>query len=891
LWSILRQVLAVTILANFVWFAFSQSQSLQIDWIALSEVYGSVALRAFVVTAGDSMPDQSKRAGQIFTPLGADVLAIKSFLFTEELSAEFEYSVDLLSEDFEIDPLALLGQGVTVKLAARDKPRFFHGVVTDFAFTGADRDGTLATYQAMLRPWTWIMNRRTDCRIFQEMTAPEIIEQVVRDAGFIDLLDVGALSDSYPKREYCVQYNEGDGDFIRRLMEEEGIASFFTHKDGKHTLVLLDWTDNFEPMPGYEVIDYMGGGAQRRAAGEIIHGWSLRNSLTPGAHATVDYDFKVPSKDMSVTSPFSCGHKHDDREVFEWPGNFVERADGERYARIRREALQAGRERVEGVASSRGLSAGHIFDLALFPRADQNRTYLVLRTTHEFRITDHRSGPAEGETAYECRFACSDPGLLYRPTEVKDRPRIVGPQTAVVVGPEGEEIFTDEHGRIKVQFFWDRYGERDENSSCWIRVAQPWAGGNWGGQHIPRIGQEVLIEFLEGDPDRPLCTGAVYNGENMAPFSLPENKTQSGIRSNSTIIGENGLRGANQLLFEDETEKENIFVHAQKDYTERVLNTRTSRVDSHDVRSIGDNEYISVGKASHRHVGNTSVNIVGGTGPAATVTAVAASASFAVAVKSIATAKVLPGTSPTKATGIAALGILGGWAVGQFNTHFSKHLDPNFLKLTEGEDPIEDAGRDLITAGQNLGDNSVSAPIALGTNVDIIGAADLKVVGGAKLDVIGAYKIDFVGVNHVENIGFNSFIKIGETQNLKIGKVQTIDVGEEQHIVIGKERTINVGDSEFKKIETKAQMQVGKEYKILAGEKFIGESKTWEIYADKKIKLSAPGGYIEITDKGILIRGKKVKIEGNRVDFKKKSGGKGTACLKGMAKTVSPFVN
>ena len=827
--------------------------------------------------------DQKDRGAEFITPLGANTLALTNFNFSEELSAEFYGSVDCISDNFEIDAKTLLGKNVAVKLNLMEGERHFNAIVTEFHFTGSD--GTSAHYRAVLQPWTWVMAQRTDCRIFQDMTAPEIIEEVIKTAGFADFLDTKALSDEYATREYCVQYNESDTNFIYRLMEEEGIASYFVHTDSKHTLTLSDWNDDFEPMSGYETLKFFPEQGQQRAEGEHVYSWHLRNALTSGAHATTDYDFKIPRKDMAVSSSAPDGHTHDDREVFDWPGRFVERADGERYTKLRREMLQSGRERITGRANAKGLSAGHLFTLENFPRGDQNRSYLLLSVDHSFRVTDYRSGGST-EQWYECSFTCSDPKLLYRPSRIARRPQIVGPQTAVVVGPEGEEIWVDEHGRIKVQFHWDRYGENDENSSCWIRVSQNWAGKAWGGQFIPRIDMEVLVEFLDGDPDRPLCTGAVYNGDNPYPFTLPDNKTQSGIRSNST----KDATGANELLFEDMTEMENIFVHAQKDYTERVLNTRTTRIDSHDVRSVGDNEYITVDKASHRHVGNTSINIVGGTGPGTLVATAMGVAQLGMAGEFLMKAQALPGSSQMKAAGLAAAGVVGGWALGMGANYLSEHTAPDFDNIINGENPIDDAGRTLNTSGQALGDGTLSAPISLGTDINIIGAAHVNIVGGVSLETVGAYKIDHVAINHVRGVGFHQYTKIGKTQTLKIGTIQKVDIGEDQHIVVGKNRTVNVGDEEFKKIDKKAQMQVGKDYKILAGEKFLGESKVWEMYSDKSIKMSAPGGFIEITTSGILIRGKKVKIEGKRVDFKKKGGGKGTTCLKGMAKTATPFV-
>jgi len=527
---------------------------------------------------------QSNRGAAIATPLGADVLAIRTFQFNEELSAEFHASVEMLSTNFDIDPKDLLGKEVTIRLELMTGERYFHAVVTEFSFTGST--GTHATYQATLRPWTWVMGQKTDCRTFVNKTVPTIIKEIIKEAGVpAEYYDDGNLSDTYSTREFCVQYNESDTNFIFRLMYEEGISFFFKHENDKHVLTVSDWNDDFEPMGGYEVLQYFPETGQQRTE-EHVYGWHLRNALTPGAHATTDYDFKVPRKDMMVSSKAPDGHANDDREVFQWPGGFIERADGERFAKVRRELHQAGRARVVGTSNARGLSAGHLFNLINFPRADQNRAYLLLTVTHDFHATDYETGGEGGAPWYECRFTCSDPKLLYRPANTSMRPRIVGPQTAIVVGPKGEEIWTDEHGRIKVRFHWDRHSGGHSKSSNWIRVAQPWAGKGWGGQHIPRIGQEVVIEFLEGDPDRPICTGAVYNGDNQYPFTLPENKTQSGIRSNSTKDG----TGFNQFVFEDKKGEEYIHTVAEKDMVTDVKNDKHLNVGNNYVRTVHADE-------------------------------------------------------------------------------------------------------------------------------------------------------------------------------------------------------------------------------------------------------------------------------------------------------------
>lgn len=557
--------------------------------------------------------DQNARGAKFHSPLGPGILALRSFTFHEELGGDFRGNVEVLSPDFNIEATSLLGQKVSIELDTMGGGRFFHAILTDFAFVGST--GSSAIYQAVLQPWTHVLDKKVDCRIFQNMTAPDIINSVVNATAFKEYLDSAKLSDTYRAREYCVQYNESDRNFIYRLMQEEGIAAHFVHTDESHILTLSDWEDGFEAMPGYETLPYFPETGAMRSDGEHIYQWLTRSRLTSGSSVALDYDFKAPGKDMVDTNAKLGNHENDDQEVFRWPGGFVELGDGERYNKLGIERLQVDRERVSGESNARGLSAGHTFSLYNFPRQDQNISYLILSVQHKFTATDYRSGSG-GQTNYQCRFDCMDAEKIYRPKRTALVPRMAGPQTARVVGPEGEEIHTDEYGRIKVRFYWDRHGpakERGtepmpENSSVWMRVVQPWGGSGWGMQTIPRIGQEVLIEFLEGDPDRPICTGAVYNGDNKPPFTLPENKTQSGMRSNST----KGGGGFNQFMMEDKKGEEYIHIVGEKDMIVDIKNERHMNIGSNYIKTVHADQAAEIKGSNQKVIGGTETVQTGG---------------------------------------------------------------------------------------------------------------------------------------------------------------------------------------------------------------------------------------------------------------------------------------
>jgi type VI secretion system secreted protein VgrG len=544
------------------------------------------------------------RAVAVDTVLG-DALVFRHMQGREELNRPFVYDVALLSEDDGIDLDELLGTGVTLSLELGEgEKRHFHGLVSHAAFAGTE--GSFARYDLRLAPWLWFLSRTNDCRIFQEMTAVEIIKEIFGKYPTAEHTD--RLTRSYETREYCVQYRESDLDFVQRLMESEGIAYYFTHEDGKHTLILSDDGDGHDMAAGCDEVPYFPKDDLARRERDHVHGWRAWGDVQPGAYTHTAFDFKSPRADLQARLLDPMPHEQAEGEVYDYPGPHVALGHGEALARTRLEELLACHRRAEGLGTVQGLVAGQRFGLVQYPREDQNREYLVTQVGHELWADAYRSESSGGEgEVYLCRFEAMPSDRPFRPVRVTPVPVVKGPQTAIVTGPSGEEIWCDEHGRIKVQFHWDRLGKKDEHSSCWVRVSQLWAGGAWGGMHVPRIGQEVIVDFLEGDPDRPIVTGRVYNGVTTPPWGLPANATQSGIKSNSS----KGGGGSNELRFEDKKGDEEIWIHAEKDENIVVENDKTENVGHDETIAIGNDRIEEVGHDETMSVGNDQTLSVG----------------------------------------------------------------------------------------------------------------------------------------------------------------------------------------------------------------------------------------------------------------------------------------
>lgn len=432
-------------------------------------------------------------------------------------------------------------------------------------------DATAERYQLVPRPWLWWLTLASNNRVFQNLSTSDIVTTIFKAHGFTDFKL--SLSGSYQPREYCVQYGETDFAFVSRLLEEEGIFWFFTHEDGKHTLVLGDSSDAFVQIPNGPKVPYLGQGVGVRE----LHGIrSAQYSVqaVSGVYSATDYAFTTPttslySKAEALAGPLS---------MYEHPGGYIAKARGDALTKQRVDGLRSQEKRLIGESDCRWLVPGHWFTLTGHDDASLNIDWVVTSVTHDASHEHYRN-----------RFEAIPKATAYRPPRVTPKPRM-HTQTAQVVGKAGEEIWTDQYGRIKIQFPWDRDGKNDETSSCWVRVVLPWSGKGFGMQFIPRIGQEVIVTFIDGDPDRPLVTGCVYNGDNTLPYALPDNQTQSGIKTNSS----KGGGGFNELRFEDKKDAEEVFLQAQKDLKVNVLNDSTA--------TIGHDETLTVQNARTRTV-------------------------------------------------------------------------------------------------------------------------------------------------------------------------------------------------------------------------------------------------------------------------------------------------
>ena len=543
------------------------------------------------------------------TPLGADKLLLRSFTGTEAISEPFRFRLNMLSEDHNINFSSLIGQKVTfgIKMYEPGEERYFHGHVRTFVqLPGEER---LATYQAEIVPWLWFLTRTADCRIFQHMTVPDIIEQVLKDFGLQDF-EV-QLQGSYDPWEYCVQYRETAFHFVSRLMEQEGIFYFFRHEKQKHVLVLGDSATVHKPCPGHAQVLYereVGPGAKEHE--DVVLDWRCEQDFRSGKLALTDYNFETPSTGLLASIDSQIDQGGNKRfELFDYPGEYENRDQGDKWAELRMEQEELPHARVNGASNCRGFTAGSKFELTGFERHDQNAAHVLTRVTHTAEEGAFYSGAGAGEAKYSNNFEAIPHTVRFRPPRTTEKPAVRGAQTAVVVGPSGEEIYCDKYGRVKVQFFWDRRGKKDENSSCWIRVSHPWAGKNWGAVAIPRIGQEVVVDFLEGDPDRPLITGRVYNAQQMPPYDLPTNQTQTGIKSRSSKGGASS--NFNEIRMEDKKGQEELYIHAEKDKRVIVENDRTESVGRNESIGIGNNRTESVGNDETISIGNNRTESVG----------------------------------------------------------------------------------------------------------------------------------------------------------------------------------------------------------------------------------------------------------------------------------------
>lgn len=652
------------------------------------------------------------RLMELISPLGRDALRVHQVSGSETLGEPFEYEIFVLSEKNDLDFDALLGKHITLDISLPDESsRYIDARVSKIGFVGSY--GTRFRYRILARPWPWLLTRTSDCRIFQDLNVLDIVKEVFEDHKDVHF-EICAY-ETYPKRNYCVQYRESDLAFVSRLLEEEGLYYYFRHEPEKHVLVLCD---SVAAHPAVGAVRYSVDDARLRIVGDVLQHWNVDREIQTGTVALRDFDFEKPSVDLIVqqTEPRECdesGH-----ECFDYPGGYLEHAAGRTSASMRLEAIQSAFEVVETGGNVRALACGDVVTVTGCLRPDQNREYLVVSAALDFRENIDDVTKLRRNRYFRARFKLIPSVVPFRTPRRTPRPVVQGPQTAMVVGPAGEEIYSDKYGRVKVQFHWDRLGKRDENSSCWIRVSQLWAGKGWGGMSLPRIGQEVIVDFLEGNPDRPIITGRVYNAEQMPPYELPAGTSVSGVKS-KTHKGQ----GFNEMSFDDTAGKEKITIHGQydmntvveHDQTSTVHNNRTDVVDVDDSETVGNNQTQTIGVDQTITIGSNQTISIG-----------------ANRTESV-------GANETISIGAHRSETVGG-----------------------GEDVTVSGGRTHTVNGMQS---------------TTISAVETHTVGAARSHSVGGGEAINIGAAQAVTVGGAQVVSIGAVQSVSVGSLQSVTVG------------------------------------------------------------------------------------------------------------------
>lgn len=643
-----------------------------------------------------------------FTVDGTELMVV-SFHVEEKVSSPFFADLQLASED-EIQFDAVVGKVGLLTIESGSDDRYVHGIVSRFVLSGVN--GRFFLYEAQIVPQVQLLALEQDCRIFQQQSVPDIVEQILVESGITRDLYAFRLQGGYPEREYCVQYRESDLNFISRLLEEEGIFYFFEHSAEKHLMVFGDGTINYQPIAGEATVSFNPGGGLM-AEEEAVFNFHLARQIRTGKYTLRDFNFEKPSLDLTSEETDSG---QSEREVYDYPGQYATTEMGRQLARVRLQQTIQFKERADGKSVVPRFAPGFTFTLAGHEMERFNREYLLtslIQTGSQPQVLAEKADASSG-TRYENSFSAIPSAVTLRPEIKTLKPVVEGVQTAIVTGPQGEEIYTDQHGRVKVQFHWDRFGLNDDRSSCWIRVSQLWAGSGWGAMFIPRIGQEVIVDFIEGDPDRPIITGRVYHGSNVPPYDLPDEKTKSTIKSESTTGG----GGFNEIRFEDKKGGEEIYIHGQKDCRIVIGNCKS--------QTVGVDENLSVGNKRNKNVAVDESETIG--------------------------------SNKTVIVGANHTETIGG-----------------NMSLTIGGVKVENVA---AASTENVGAVKVSNiggayQISVGGAMnETVAAAKAETIGGALALVIGATYSTAVGGSAVESIGGDRSMDVGGGCTIKAGKVQ-----------------------------------------------------------------------------------------------------------------------
>ncbi|MFL0809008.1 MAG: type VI secretion system tip protein VgrG [Agarilytica sp.] len=527
--------------------------------------------------------------------LGADTFLLTGFEGSEYISDLSEFNIDVISENLNINPESIVGKTTTVTIQD-DFERVFHGYIRSFTY-GEIAASDVRQYKMTMVPWLWFLTKTNNHRIFQDKNTKEIISHVFQNHGFTDF-DFRAQDGT--KREYCIQHNESDFNFVSRLLEEEGIAYYFQHESNKHKLILVDQKNAYDEF-AQSNLEYSNGSSPNHQ----LSRWEHLYNYKKGQWSFSDYNFKEPAKKLfSNTKTTSKFANNANFEHYEY-GAMNDFSSGDDLVKIRLDAEEAGINLVSASSDCTTFYAGGKFKVEKHDSASEKGEYIVVRIHHRAFDNTHLSGQSAG-SGYTNNFICIPSDVHFRPQQIHKRPVMRGPQSAIVTGPAGEEIYVDDLGRVKVQFYWDRDGNNDENTSCFIRVMQQWAGAQWGASFIPRIGHEVIVDFIEGDPDRPIITGTVYNGKNKPPF---DSKTKSGWRTRSSKSG--SAANCNELIFDDKKDNEQIFIHAEKNMDTEVENDETLTVDNDRSKHVKHDESSTIDNDRSKTIGNNQSESIG----------------------------------------------------------------------------------------------------------------------------------------------------------------------------------------------------------------------------------------------------------------------------------------
>ncbi|WP_239576532.1 type VI secretion system Vgr family protein [Archangium primigenium] len=732
-------------------------------------------------------------------PHAAGELAVVSFEAHETLSQPYSLEVTLAaSSTVEVQEQSLLGQSALLTVHLGDgTARFFHGLVARITRWDAGASPEKQRHRVLVVPRLWTLRHTRRSRIFQELSVPDIVHEVLGEARVEHRL---ALTGAYRPRNYCVQYRESDLEFVHRLLEEAGIFYYFEHAEGAHVMVLNDASQTVPSLPGEARVVFRED-SKMVASRESVHAFASRVQVQPGAVVLRDFNFVRPGQLLTANTTDDAGEAA--LEIYDYPARYEEPGAGKALAKVRLEELRAQVEQLEGASNCRRLSPGHGFELDEHPVGTFNRGYLLRSVKHVGRqpevLTLLQARP-DGKEGYLNEFTCLPAQVPYRPPRETRRPVIAGAQTALVVGPPGQEIHTDEYGRIKVQFHWDREGQRDDKSSCWIRVSQAWAGPGWGALYLPRIGHEVVVEFLEGDPDRPIVTGSVYNGQNPPPLDLPGDKTQSTLRSSSSPGG----NGSNELRFEDAAGQEQIYLHAQKDFQIVVENDKTQEVRGHETLRVKKDRRRTIEGSQTLEVKQNDDSLIGG------------NQSLEVRQDR---STVVEGNHSETIVGDQAIQVGGGQSVA-----------------------VALASVETVGLGKMLSIGGGYAVSVGGALNQLVGGLKSEQVGGAKVEVVGAKKSEKVMGSRTLQVGGDMSEQIDQSRTLTVGKDLRLSVGGKLNHAVKESYTISA-----------------KELSLVAQEQFTLKVGSATFQVKKNGDVVIKGAKIEVTASGdVIIKGGKI---------------------------------